>query len=202
MKAQSQPRHVAAAVSHPSKTTPGVSNGIQHFALIFKALSRFVLLLGHTGSMLFWTLLWIVILAISFCLEVLYLFIRSGIHSSSSLGSLLVSLRCHALRELLLTPHLKFSPFSVTICHDHYSCHPGICLTSHPGLHMKMCQTALGLYSIIFFSSQHISLSKDHFIFPFFSCKLSLPIRGLVCFCHFYIPLTRRMVLKRCLLKK
>lgn len=121
MKAQSQPRHVAAAVSHPSKTTPGVSNGIQHFALIFKALSRFFLLLGHTGSMLFWTLLWIVILAISFCLEVLYLFIRSGIHSSSSLGSLLVSLRCHALRELLLTPHLKFSPFSVTICHDQLS---------------------------------------------------------------------------------
>lgn len=103
---------------HPSKTIPGVSNGIQHFALIFKALSLFFLL-GHTGCMLFWTLLWIVILAISFCLEVLYLFIRSGTHSSSSLGSLLVSLRCYALREFLLTPHLKFSPFSVTTCHDH-----------------------------------------------------------------------------------
>ena len=197
-EAQSQSRHVAAAVYQPWRL-----NGVQHFALAFKALFLFCFSpWAHRRYALLDPLL--NSYPRYFFLPGSPVFIHSsGIHSSSSLGSLLVSLRCHALREFLLTPHLKFTPFSVTICHDHYSLHlptiqeslfdfpSWVTYENVPNLSRVI------LYNFLFFSSQHMSLSKDRFIYPFFSCKLSLPIRGLACLCHFYIPLTRRMVLKK-----
>lgn len=79
-------------------------------------------------------------------------------------GCLSVSLRCHPLREALLTPHLKFFLFSVTICHH---LHPLNVLTfqealsdSHHGLDVTLGQnySRITLSVIFVFLTAYVSL--------------------------------------------
>lgn len=140
------------AVYHHSEATAGVLNGIQLFAPILKALSTLP------------PCCYLVTLTVPLGLEAL--------PSLPSAGCLLVSPGCYPLKEVLLTPYLIFSPFSVTTCH-----HP------HP-LNVLTFQKALSDFPswVIYSNVQNHSRVTLYFHVPHNIC-LSLK---LILFIHLF----------------